>query len=252
MQSLTQGQLAGIRRSGDSKYCGLLNRQFMDGARTEGNLIASRWKFMRIDKTVTDKVIAANRENAKKATGAKTQKGKDIVSQNAMKHGILAQNFLFKGEQEEAAYNRIISALEGSIDKDDPLQQLLAQEVAIGHLRRGRALNLEQKLCQRRNPATQLALDTIGRSDLFEDGNFFRGSKSRWECTELTIARKDSNEEAKKRGFQGSSSGYDDQLQLHAKFQDPLNKALRYQRATGRDFYKALDWLCRLQKERKS
>jgi len=47
------------------------------------------------------------------------------------------------------------------------------------------------------------------------------------------------------------SNGDGEQLQLHAKFQDPLEKALRYQRATARDFYRALNLLLKLRKEQK-
>ena len=40
---------------------------------------------------------------------------------------------------EEAAYKRLFSDIESSIDRDDPLQRMLAEEVAIARLRRGRA-----------------------------------------------------------------------------------------------------------------
>ena len=134
---------------------------------------------MRIKKTVTEKVIAANRANGKKGTGAKTQRGKDVVSQNATKHGILAQNFRFKDNQEEADYNTLISDLDGSIDRDDPLQRMLTEEFAIAHFRRGRALKLEQRLCQRQNPATELALKTIENSKLVDTGICLRRSRFR-------------------------------------------------------------------------
>lgn len=46
----------------------------------------------------TNRQIQANRMNALKATGPKTEVGKDIVAGNAIKHGILSKEVLLKGE----------------------------------------------------------------------------------------------------------------------------------------------------------
>jgi hypothetical protein len=107
---------------------------------------------VKIKKTVTDKVIVANRENGKKG-GPKTQEGKDRVSHNAVIHGILAQNLYFKDDHEKAEYQELICRLKSSIDRHDPLQRLLAEELASAWVRRGRALRLEQTLSQRESPA---------------------------------------------------------------------------------------------------
>jgi hypothetical protein len=85
----------------------------------------------------------------------------------------LARNFRFKDDQEKAAYNTLVSELDGSVDRDDPLQRLLTEEVAIAHLRRWRALKLEQRTCRRQNPATELALKTIANSKLVDTGICF-------------------------------------------------------------------------------
>ena len=206
---------------------------------------------MKIKKKVTEKVILANRANGNKGTGAKTRRGKDAASQNATKHGILARNFRFKDEQEKAAYNTLISDLDGSIDRDDPLQRMLAEEVAIAHFRRGRALKLEQRTCRRQNPATELALETIKNSKLMDTGVLFVDPESRWECEELTLAARKADDRLLRNGPLAQSNGDGQQLQLHAKFQDPMDKALRYQRATARDFYRALNLLYKLRNDEK-
>jgi len=41
--------------------------------------------------------IKANRQNSKKSTGPQTAEGKNVVSQNAVKHGIFAESVI-KGE----------------------------------------------------------------------------------------------------------------------------------------------------------
>ena len=46
----------------------------------------------------TEKQIEANRKNAKKSTGPKTEEGKARSSQNAMKHGLTAGNIVLPGE----------------------------------------------------------------------------------------------------------------------------------------------------------
>ena len=206
---------------------------------------------MKIQKTVTAKVILANHENGKKGTGPKTQRGKDVAGQNATKHGILARNFRFKDDQEKADYNTLISDLDRSIDRDDPLQRMLAEELAIAHFRRGRALKLEQGTRRRQNPATELALNTISRSGLLDTGFCFIESDSGWECTELTMAGKKVDDRLLRNGPVAESNGDGQQLQVHAKFQDPMDKALRYQRATARDFYRALTLLYEVRRKQK-
>jgi len=204
---------------------------------------------MKIKKTVTEKVILANRENGKKGRGAKTQRGKDVVAQNATKHGILARNFHFKDDRERADYSVLISDLDRSFDRDDPITRMLTEELAIAHLRRGRSLRLEQGTRRRQNPATELALNTLSRSELVNTGFCFVDSDSGWECTELTMAGKKANDRLLKNGPLAQGNGDGQQLIVHAKFQDPMDKALRYQRATARDFYRALNELFKLRRE---
>ena len=112
-------------------------------------------------------------------------------------------------------------------------------------------MKLEQKLCVRQNPATELALGAVTESKLVETGVLFPNAESGWECTELTVTGKKADQRLLRNGPVANNSGGDEQLQLHAKFQDPMDKALRYQRATGRDFYRALNLLYKLRKKRK-
>jgi hypothetical protein len=200
---------------------------------------------VKIKKTTTDKVIEANRENGKKG-GPKTERGKETISQNARKHGLYAQNLRFSSDEEEAAYNARITALEGGIDQDDPFQQLLAEDLAIQELRRGRALGMEQLVWQRRNPATLLAFQTIANSELMGEHFSVGDRESGWECTELTLSAKQQLEGLSRNGAVAQSSGNGNQLELHAKFSDPMDKAARYSRDTARDFYRALKKLLEL------
>jgi hypothetical protein len=46
----------------------------------------------------TETQVAANRLNARKSTGPRTDEGKAVVAQNAVRHGLLAQQAVIKGE----------------------------------------------------------------------------------------------------------------------------------------------------------
>jgi hypothetical protein len=50
----------------------------------------------------SDRKAEANRQNARKSTGPKTPEGKAAVRLNALKHGLLSQEILLPGEDEEA------------------------------------------------------------------------------------------------------------------------------------------------------
>ena len=57
---------------------------------------------MKIKKTISDKVVSANRANAKKSTGAKTVIGKQNSRRNAQTHGLFAQELqIAQGEEKE-------------------------------------------------------------------------------------------------------------------------------------------------------
>ncbi|MBW8036769.1 MAG: hypothetical protein FVQ79_14370 [Planctomycetes bacterium] len=49
----------------------------------------------------TEKQINANRQNASKSTGPQTPKGKTVVAQNALKHGLTSSQNLIKGESRD-------------------------------------------------------------------------------------------------------------------------------------------------------
>jgi hypothetical protein len=49
----------------------------------------------------TEAQVTANRLNAQKSTGPRTPEGKAVVAQNAVKHGLLAQEVVIKGEDRD-------------------------------------------------------------------------------------------------------------------------------------------------------
>jgi hypothetical protein len=75
----------------------------------------------------TEKQINANRQNAQKSTGPKTDEGKAAVSQNAVKHGIFSQSVI-KGEN-EAAYEAFHNKMLDDMKPVGPTEILLAARI---------------------------------------------------------------------------------------------------------------------------
>ena len=76
----------------------------------------------------TQAQIIANRRNAQKSTGPRTPKGKTIVSQNAVKHGLLARQNVISTEKKadfDIYQNRIFSELA----PESPMESILAERV---------------------------------------------------------------------------------------------------------------------------
>lgn len=61
---------------------------------------------MKIKKTVTESVLAANRANSKLAKGRKTPRGKAASSRNSLRHGLLAKAIFFDSDEKRAAYDQ--------------------------------------------------------------------------------------------------------------------------------------------------
>jgi hypothetical protein len=194
---------------------------------------------MKLKKEVTDKVLKTNRENAMHSTGPKTERGKKIVGGNAVKHGILSQKLRFKSEREERSHRRLIRDLQKTVEWNDPVARIYAEEFAAAAVRRGRFLSLEQALYMRQNPATELALETIKNSDVIDTGFVSFEPKAGWECRELRVVGRRANDNREKNGVVAVDDGKDEQFELAAKFSDPFDKLLRYDRATARDLYRA-------------
>ena len=65
-----------------------------------------------VKRPITRKRIRANRRNAKKSTGPKTQAGKRIVSRNALTHGLRSQHFPILPYENTAEYREFEEAME--------------------------------------------------------------------------------------------------------------------------------------------
>ena len=71
---------------------------------------------------------AANRQNALKSTGPKTPDGKAAVRLNALRHGLLSEEILLPGEDEEAL-RELAEGLRSELQPVGELEGLLVDRI---------------------------------------------------------------------------------------------------------------------------
>ena len=86
--------------------------------------------------------IKANRNNAKKSTGPRTEQGKTRSATNALKHGLLARDTVLPGE-DPADFDSQLSALEADIQPANSLEFELVRQIADAQWRMRRLTRLE-------------------------------------------------------------------------------------------------------------
>ena len=86
--------------------------------------------------------IRANRNNAKKSTGPRTEEGKARAAKNSLKHGLLARDTVLPGE-DPADFDRQLSALEADIQPANSLEFELVRQIADAQWRMRRLTRLE-------------------------------------------------------------------------------------------------------------
>ena len=90
----------------------------------------------------TNAQIKANRNNAKRSTGPRTEEGKTRSAKNALKHGLLARDTVLPGE-DPADFDRQLSALEADIQPANSLEFELVRQIADAQWRMRRLTRLE-------------------------------------------------------------------------------------------------------------
>ncbi len=86
--------------------------------------------------------VRANRLNAQKSTGPRTPEGKAVVAQNAVKHGLLAQQVVIRGE-DPGEFELFRDRMVQDLDPVGSLESLLAERVAHLGWRLRRAERIE-------------------------------------------------------------------------------------------------------------
>ncbi len=90
----------------------------------------------------SDAKIAANRANAKKSTGPRTEAGKAVSSRNNTRHGLTAKRLLLETEDPEK-YEALRKDLIESYQPANAAELMLVEEIAQSFWRLQRARNIE-------------------------------------------------------------------------------------------------------------
>src|SRR6185437_13524995 len=90
----------------------------------------------------TEKQIEANKRNAEKSTGPKTESGKATSAGNSLKHGITAKKFLRPGE-DPAEVEAIYEALRDVHQPEDSFMEDIVLKIAMSHYRMSRCFRAE-------------------------------------------------------------------------------------------------------------
>jgi hypothetical protein len=86
--------------------------------------------------------VLANRSNARKSTGPRTPEGKGVVSQNAVKHGLLAREVVIKGE-DPGEFEFYRDQMLGELAPVGSVESMLAERVVSLSWRLQRAERLQ-------------------------------------------------------------------------------------------------------------
>ena len=100
----------------------------------------------------TQKQINANRQNAQKSTGPKTDEGKAAVSKNAVKHGLFAEEAVITGEN-PADYEAYLDNFLTELEPVGAVETMLAE----------RAVSLAWRLKRAERMQNEVIEDMIGR-----------------------------------------------------------------------------------------
>src|SRR5579875_1249820 len=81
--------------------------------------------------TSSKKRIRANRRNAKRSTGPRTEAGKRKSRMNALKHGLDAQTLILPGEDEAEFQARLVDWRADLMPRNEPEEALVAEAVRL-------------------------------------------------------------------------------------------------------------------------
>ena len=94
----------------------------------------------------TKRQIKANRRNAQKSTGPKTQAGKAASSANALRHGLTAECIVVLPDEDADAFERLRAGVIADLAPAGALQEVLAERAAVLLWRLDRVARMEAEL----------------------------------------------------------------------------------------------------------
>jgi hypothetical protein len=90
--------------------------------------------------------VEANKKNAAKSTGPKTEAGKAIVRLNALKHGLLSKELIIRagdGKEDEKAFDFMLQDLCEELSPEGTIEEMLVERIAACYWRLRRSAKFE-------------------------------------------------------------------------------------------------------------
>jgi len=203
---------------------------------------------------VSARKAEANRENAQQSTGPRSPVGKELVSKNAIKHGLRGRALKFQNEEEEADFEKLISDLEAELEPVGILEREMVREIATCIWKIAIADGWLMDDISARRIAAAAVFDIFVKSSNAAGNPFCKqndqvrsAARAGWDCRELLV---------KVGGKDQPSVSYEVsercRIQFEAKLGASGDTILRYRNAWKRDLHRAIDTLRKLQQDRNS
>jgi hypothetical protein len=126
-------------------------------------------------KPTSQKKTEANRRNASRSTGPRTARGKKTVSQNALKHGLLAREVVIRsgsGKEDGEEFQDLLERFRADYEPVGVTEEMLVERIATCWWRLARALRAENgEICGKLDSAMSNHFDR-----LFNDLSFTKFS----------------------------------------------------------------------------
>ncbi len=201
----------------------------------------------------TQKQIEANRRNSRRSPGPRTRTGKAAAKMNAMKQGLLAADFVVRGE-DPAEFTRILESLIDEFQPQGPLEEQLVERVAACMWRLRRLYRVEAGIF------THESL-TIELDRARDEARSFEKIEEIFALASLTelhvhITDEERHGQATARAEKAARLLQEESLALgvafkqDAKYAGAISKLSRYEAAIERSLYRALHELQRVQAAR--
>ena len=142
--------------------------------------VASKPNLSR-NRPTSDRKVAANRANARRSTGPRSQLGKARSSLNAIRHGILARaafNVTLEGETKRAEFDELVRGLAQEFQPRTLSDQIMVQQVAGCYWRLAKVLTFENESAWRNCYGSSMPLEEMKSFDKVSDSQFINLIKS--------------------------------------------------------------------------
>jgi hypothetical protein len=188
----------------------------------------------------------ANRQNAERSSGPKSETGKFISRQNALKHGLRAQQITIFDERQED-FEALQEALVNSLNPEGPIEEHLVHRIAACLWRLQRIPTLESGVLEfqsLRRDLKNLEEEVRQENEPFRGIQFGQPDADDWTPNQKSRRTKLLNKFADGRIALGKAFTED------IEWKDVLGKLARYENHISRELFRALAEFRQLQRNR--